>query len=216
MKKPIVLAAVLLLAGAQAPASDHAGRQLNYSFQIASSDDPAGGTGTIHVTLLGRAKNGGIILRSQDDWLTPLAQKTINHPSVDCEVYDTGSVVCMKFPMENSEVALLPFLAIGLPRAINAGTGTYTVEEQPGREWDFSEQLDGQPTQTGDQIQMTIKGTESDAANRKDRVAATVTLDATTGIPTDISFVVRQFPYDAGASYSTVKVHLQADPPATP
>lgn len=214
--KTVVLLCTVLLATSGQTAPSQAARHLDYSFAVSSTDNPAGGTGTMHIDILGRAKNGGIIVRTNDDWLTPLSAKTANHPAVDCEIYDSGNVVCMKYPIEGGQVSLLPFLASGLPRAINAGKGIYTVEEQPGREWDYSEQLDGQPTQSGDNVQMVLKGTENDAGNQKDRVAATVMFDATTLIPTDLSIETRQFPYDAGAWYSTVKVHLLKDSGATP
>jgi hypothetical protein len=117
MKNYLALLAALFALSGQAPAPNSAAvpvRRLDYAFSIYPNLGNGGGRGTLHVAVLGRASDGGLLIQGTDDWDLPWGRDR-EHQTIACEVYDSGTVTCPDdevglSPMQRS---LFPLLATG-------------------------------------------------------------------------------------------------------
>jgi hypothetical protein len=136
MKRVAVLVTAFLAFGAQAPASPV--RHLEYAFSTIPASAGVTHRGTLSVDIAGVAPDGGVIVRGTDAYSQPWALVR-EHQTIECEVYDGGSVACTQPPNGLSPVerTLFPLLARGffeggtsrLYRVVDVGRyGTYAVQ----------------------------------------------------------------------------------------
>jgi hypothetical protein len=74
------------------------------------------GTGTLDVTITGRAPDGGLIVEARDWWWNAVRPRQ----TARCEIYRNGDYACEQYPaLSHAELALLPLLAENFyPRAV--------------------------------------------------------------------------------------------------
>lgn len=111
----LVLTASILVA-LPAAAPSRAPVQLKYSYAVYRTKGSTGpvtqftgpGTGTMTVTILGSAADGGTNVEAQDFWWNTLRPRQ----AVQCEVYATGSLKCARTPaLSDPQLTVLPLLA---------------------------------------------------------------------------------------------------------
>jgi hypothetical protein len=66
------------------------------------------GTGTLDVTVTGRAADGGLVVQVRDWWWNAVRPRQ----TANCEIYPNGDFVCDQYPaLSEGQAALLPLLA---------------------------------------------------------------------------------------------------------
>ncbi len=210
MFKYAALAAAFVALSALAPTATT--RHLDYAFQAYPAVGDGGGTGTLHVDILGTAPDGGLRVRGTDDWNSPWSQER-PRATLECEVYDGGSVSCPQPPygLSPSQRALFPMLAAGFLHAASSGTRAYTVKDAPDVNVLVAQQLDKAASANAKTVDVTFSGRTTVQAYGRVSYGTdhgSVTYDPSLGIPLDVTFAMTRVPSGSVFSQVDVSLHL--------
>lgn len=90
-------------------------RHLTYAFAVYPTWHQTGpvsrfsgpGTGTMEVTILGKAPDGGMLVEARDWWWNAVRPRQI----AQCEIYDNYEIACAEFPiLSDAQQTLMPLL----------------------------------------------------------------------------------------------------------
>ena len=179
---------------------------LTYDFQTYPTEGIGGGTGIVRVEFLGAAADGGQRIRATDQWYTPIAQRTIPHAPVECEIYANGTVICPG-RISGPQKVLLPLLASSFATALRAGAVRYEIQYPRGVGRTYAVRLDGKPQIVDHLLRVSFQGSSmGGAASTRDRFTGSISYDPN-GLPEIVELTAHEWPYDA-ANYSQTKLRL--------